>query len=77
MQRYCPCGKMVAGRRYLCDECSAIYGTKSGRWPRWLRFQVADMKREYDYECECCEREDQYIDTRRQGLISDITGKQI
>ena len=77
MQRNCPCGKRIAGKRDLCDECYEIYGHEVGRWPAWLQFQVADMKREYFQENECCTREDQFIESRKLHLMADISGKQI
>ena len=49
MQRYCVCGKMIAGRRKLCPECASIYGSW-GEYPEWLKFMLADMEREYRME---------------------------
>jgi hypothetical protein len=76
MQRYCPCGRRIAGKRDLCDECYSIYGRNVALWPAWLQYQVADMKREYSQDCRCCEREDNFVDSSRYNLMADITGKQ-
>lgn len=75
MQRNCPCGKRIAGKRDLCDECYAIYGRNVALWPKWLQYQIADMKREYAQDRDCCEREDQFVDSVR--LMADISGKKI
>ncbi len=77
MQRYCPCGKRIAGKRDLCDECYTIYGRIVALWPAWLQFQVADMKRDYSQESNCCSREDKFVDSSRQSLIADISGNKI
>lgn len=49
MQRKCACGKLIAGKRHLCNECSKIYGPRS-EWPEWLRFWVNDTERELRLE---------------------------
>jgi len=50
MVRYCPCGARIAWNRSLCRDCIREYGYDKERWPAWLRFYVADMQREIDYE---------------------------
>lgn len=50
MKKTCVCGKAIINRADLCAECKDLYGTDKKDWPEWLRFMVADMKREYDYE---------------------------
>lgn len=62
MQRYCACGKKVAGKNDLCDECYSIYGRNSSEWPGWLRFWVSDTKREYAQETRIDEHEAAFTD---------------
>jgi hypothetical protein len=50
MKKTCVCGKTITNRTDLCAECKELYGTDKTDWPEWLRYMVADMKREYDYE---------------------------
>jgi hypothetical protein len=46
----CACGKSIKGKNDLCHECLEVFGTDKAEWPEWLRFMVADLKREYEYE---------------------------
>lgn len=50
MERLCPCGKKIPSKWRLCRECAEIYGVDSKEWPEWLRWMVADIQREIDYE---------------------------
>jgi len=61
VQRYCVCGKRIAGKRHLCDECVAIYGAREN-WPEWLRFWVNDTEREAKQESRINEREITFTD---------------
>ena len=47
--RACPCGRKIPAKHYLCRECRDIYGERS-EWPEWLKFYIADLKREQDVE---------------------------
>jgi hypothetical protein len=49
MKKMCVCGKSVLPSHSLCKECFEIYGVKS-EWPEWLRWMVADIQREWDYD---------------------------
>ena len=53
MQRLCPCGRMIAGKRDLCNECLNIYGADRREWPAWLLYMVNDFhncyRKELDY----------------------------
>ena len=44
--RCCICGKVITNCFELCANCTAEYGLDRTEWPEWLRFLVADMKRE-------------------------------
>lgn len=46
MNKRCVCGKVITSRFHLCDKCQAEYGLDRSKWPEWLVFLVADMKRE-------------------------------
>lgn len=48
--RYCICGKSIAQRRQLCKECLEIYGENPNEQPEWVRWQIADIQRELDYD---------------------------
>ena len=48
MNRRCVCGKRIPFKWALCGRCSNIYGMNRNKWPKWLRFQVNDIKREID-----------------------------
>ena len=61
VQRYCVCGLKVAGKKHLCDKCSAIYGTRQ-EWPEWLKFWVNDTEREYRKEKSIDEHEISFTD---------------
>lgn len=50
MHRICVCGKPIVGKCDLCRECARIYGVNCSVWPEWLRFLVADLKREHRSE---------------------------
>ena len=50
MKKTCACGKAINTKNDLCRECLELYGTDKAEWPEWLRFLVADLKREYEYE---------------------------
>lgn len=50
MKKSCACGKTINTKNDLCKECLELYGTNKLEWPEWLRFMVADLKREYEYE---------------------------
>ena len=43
----CVCGKVITSNFDLCDKCQEEYGNDRSRWPAWLVFMVADLKREY------------------------------
>lgn len=68
MQRACVCGKLIAGRKHLCDECLAIYGNRS-EWPAWLLFWVNDTERERKQDERVSEHEISY---REAGIDSKI-----
>ena len=53
--RNCICGRRIPAKHYLCRECRDIYGSRD-EWPEWLKFYVADMKREEDCETNTRER---------------------
>jgi len=40
---------MIAGTRELCPECREIYGDRAD-YPEWLKFLLADMRREQRLE---------------------------
>lgn len=61
VQRYCVCGKRIAGKRHLCDECVAIYGARNN-WPEWLRFWVNDTECEARQETRINEHEVSFTD---------------
>lgn len=61
MQRKCVCGKYLAGKRHLCDECSDIYGQRE-EWPEWLKFWVNDTERENRREINIDEHEISFSD---------------
>lgn len=42
----CICGKVITSGFDLCSNCTAEYGDDRTEWPDWLRFMVADLKRE-------------------------------
>lgn len=46
MARFCPCGKAISNKRWICVECGEIYGYDRSEWPEWLRFVVNDNNRE-------------------------------
>jgi len=73
MQRVCACGKLIAGKHYLCKECEDIYGTTRAEWPEWLRFQLNDMKREEMAERTLCDREICFsdIDKKKRASLLD------
>ena len=50
MRKRCVCGVEIPSNRSLCRECVEIYGTNPNEWPEWLRWQVDDIQREWDYE---------------------------
>lgn len=56
--RQCPCGRKIPAKHYLCRECKDIYGERVD-WPEWLKFYVADMRREQRVEIN------EQINTRR------------
>lgn len=68
MQRYCICGKMIAGKRVLCPECSLIYGRTAKEWPAWLRFWVNDTVREIKQEIEIDKHEISFADKNWNNL---------
>lgn len=55
VQRNCICGKRIAGKRDLCDECYAIYGRKWSEWPIWLRDWMCSTQNER-YQERCANR---------------------
>ena len=46
MQKTCVCGESIPQRWTLCKNCLQKYGSDRDAWPPWLRFMVADIKRE-------------------------------
>lgn len=62
MQRYCVCGKKIAGARDLCNECYSIYGRTASDWPAWLRFWINDTHREQRTELEIDKHEISFTD---------------
>ncbi|RLC33519.1 hypothetical protein DRH14_04735 [Candidatus Shapirobacteria bacterium] len=50
MRKMCVCGKSIKYNSSLCHECQQIYGIKVSEWPEWLKWLVADVKREWDHE---------------------------
>jgi hypothetical protein len=46
MARFCPCGKAISNKRWLCAGCGSIYGYTAADWPDWLRLIVNDNNRE-------------------------------
>ncbi len=48
MIKHCFCGKAIPVKWRLCNEHAAEYGTDPQKWDDWLKFLMADMKREYD-----------------------------
>ena len=50
MYKNCVCGIEISANRSLCCECAETYGTNPTEWPEWLRWQVSDIQREWDYE---------------------------
>jgi hypothetical protein len=50
MQKTCVCGATIPNRGSLCKDCLSIYGTDKDLWPEWLKFMIADMDRESQYE---------------------------
>jgi len=73
MQRYCPCGARIAWNRSLCRDCVDEYGSDKERWPAWLRFCVADIQREINYERRhddlAIEPDDRYPSEMGDGAI--------
>jgi len=65
MQRYCVCGKPIAGKRHICPECESIYGNRC-EWPKWLKFQVNDTEREYEDELRIAAHEDNFDDIEKR-----------
>jgi hypothetical protein len=45
MARFCPCGKGITNKRWICAECGSIYGYVASEWPEWLRLIVNDNNR--------------------------------
>jgi hypothetical protein len=62
VQRNCICGKKIAGKRDLCDECYAIYGRKWADWPLWLRDWMCSTQHERYQERRANKREVPYSD---------------
>jgi hypothetical protein len=46
MQKRCICGKIITSQYDLCANCLAEYGNNRSEYPEWLKFMIADMKRE-------------------------------
>lgn len=46
MNKRCVCGKIITSQYDLCANCLAEYGTDRSLYPDWLKFMIADMKRE-------------------------------
>jgi hypothetical protein len=47
ISKRCVCGKVITSQFDLCGNCEAEYGLDRSKWPEWLVFMVADLKREY------------------------------
>ena len=62
MSKRCVCGKVITSRFDLCDKCQDEYGLDRVRWPDWLAFMVADIKREIRQDELCGEREITFTD---------------
>lgn len=46
MQKRCVCGKIITSQYDLCANCLREYGTDRSEYPEWLKFMIADLKRE-------------------------------
>ncbi len=58
----CICGKVITNGFELCANCTAEYGLDRTEWPEWLRFLVADMKRERRQDALIEQSEISFID---------------
>ena len=61
----CICGKKISVRKWLCSECREIYGPR-GEWPEWLRFYIADLRREEDAEIK---RREKHYDAVEERVV--------
>jgi len=59
----CICGKVITSNFDLCSKCLQQYGTNRDEYPDWLKFFIADLKRE--------RREEAIID-RQEITFADL-----
>ena len=72
LQRYCPCGKKIAGKRELCPECLSTYGDIRKDWPAWLLFAVNDFQNQYKKEIAYFQNTEDFDDIAGNGDLDDL-----
>jgi len=62
MNKRCICGKVITSKYDLCANCMAEYGKDRSEWPDWLKFMVADMRRERRQDIKVSQHEISFTD---------------
>jgi len=62
INKRCICGKVITSNFDLCANCMAEYGKDRSEWPDWLKFMIADMKRERRQEYTIDQHEISFTD---------------